>query len=368
MWEYIYDAVGVSTYFTRSVGLSGFDGLAIVNVYGGVLQQRWDSHAVYGRIFGGQDPSVNPSYWNFGLSAWEYPDPGSPNWEWRYLNEWHAGPDYYGARGINFLGYDGTVSADGMSWSSWDWMGTATGVFLTFRIVHPDPPGIVEWTAGATGFTVGPGGAARPDYLEGFELFYNDKYANAADPIKQFLSPGQASHMWVLHDDLFGHVTNYVNGITGIRLKFAGLVTFSGAVADAFSFEATPEQSSDSTFSAFVPPTAPTFVQDDSSGQTVVEITFADGEIKNRWLKTLFDGGQIAEAESVAFIIGNRVGDVDGNYRCLLNDAIAIRSKVSGTLVGISNAFDIDKNERVLLNEAIMARNAVSGVALPTLP
>jgi len=207
-----------------------------------------------------------------------------------------------------------------------------------------------------------------PAYLEGIELFYNGKFGNAPDPRKFFLGVGQPSQMARAGDELSGHVTNYVNGITGIRLKFATWVTFSGAVADAFSFEATPELSSDKTFSPFIPPTAPTFSQDDSSGKTVVEVTFANGEIKNRWLKTLFAGGQIGEVESAEFIIGNRLGDVDANYRCLLNDAIAIRSAVSGVLVGVSNAFDIDKNERVLLNEAIMARNAVSGVALPTLP
>ena len=124
----------------------------------------------------------------------------------------------------------------------------------------------------------------------------------------------------------------------------------------------------------------------------MVTIRFADGEIKNRWLKTIIDASQVVSAESgrnldgelpnpltlpsgdggaggnAEFIIGNRVGDVDANYYTLFNDAIDIRSRAGAALVGISNTYDIDKSGRVLLNDAILARNAVSGTALPALP
>jgi len=390
MWEYVYDVIGTADEFgvnhawTRYVDLEGFDGTQVVNQFymqsdrwdGVFLPQNWDSHCYQGDPFwsGWQDRTRHPSYWDFGTWQWILPNPGDPNWEWRYLNEWHGALEYIAVR----FYYPGVPDENGVHWESYRTPSGNTGLFMTFRIVHPAAPGAVEWSTynnyitgdddRVYGLITGPGGAQLPTYLEGVELFYNGKFGNAPDLRKQFMSPGQASHMSITHDDLFGNVSNYVNGITGIRLKFAGLVTFSGAVADAFSFEATPEQSSDSTFSPLVPPTAPTFVQDDSSGKTEVTITFVNGEIKNRWLKTLFDGDQIAELEDAAFIIGNRVGDIDTNYRCLLNDAISIRSQVSGALVGISNVFDIDKNERILLNEAIIARNAVSGIALPTLP
>jgi len=232
--------------------------------------------------------------------------------------------------------------------------------------------------------------AADPPRIEALELFYNGKYADAADPAKAFLAVGQASSMSVVGTDLFGNVTNNTQGITGLRVKFDAIVSFSGGVSAAFSFEATPEQSSSKVFAAFGPPTAPVFSVDNGSGKTVVTIRFTDGEIKRRWLKTIVDASQVSASGldldgeltnpltlpsgdgtaggNAEFIIGNRLGDVDANYRCLLNDAILIRTNVSGLLVGISNRFDIDKSERALLNDAILARNNVSGIALPILP
>jgi len=418
MWEYVYDAYGGGcdhyadppihgTWF-RSHDLFGFDGRLMVNRWtdDGQLwdgtgdsadykpKQNWtpESQGIPRPASGNIDLNRFPSYWTWSPFAWQSPDdikeinwytyeyeedarPAAPNMAWAMENTWH-GAEYYNG---NHLWRVSSVSENGIHFynnngytSGHDWM--SEGLSNTFRVVHPYAPGPITWQtyhqegATITGSTLGPVLSEGTAYLEGAELFYNGKFADAGDPLKVFLSPGLVSEMTRVGDDLVGHVTNYVNGITGIRLKFTSLVTFPGAVADAFSFEATPEQSSDKTFSALIPPTPPTFVQDDSSGKTVVTITFTDGEIKNRWLKTIIDASQIGEDEDAELIIGSRVGDVDGNYRCLLNDAITIRTEVSGALVGISNACDIDKNGRVLLNEAIMARNAVTGIALPALP
>jgi len=232
----------------------------------------------------------------------------------------------------------------------------------------------------------------EPPRIEALEVFYNGKYVDATDPCKAFLAVGEASQISRVGDDLHGNVTNYSQGITGIRVKFDMVVTFSGDVSDAFSYEATPEQSADKTFAAFTPPTLPICVVDDSTGKTVVTITFADGEIKNRWLKTIVDASQVTPADygsdldgelaspltlpsgdgaaggNAEFIIGNRVGDVDCNYYTLFNDAIGIRYRAGGASVGISNAYDIDKNGYILLNDAILTRNNVSGIRLPELP
>jgi len=228
-------------------------------------------------------------------------------------------------------------------------------------------------------------------HVEALELFYEGRFGSVVDPAKEFLAVGQACQMWLLADDLHGNVTNYLHGITGIRVTFDTVVTFSVDAAAAFSYEATPEQSGDKTFTAFTPPTAPSCTVDNGTGKTVITITFADGESKNRWLKAIIDASQVSAngmdldgelpspltlpsgngtaGGNAEFIIGHRFGDVDGNYRCLLNDAVLVRNRVSGTVVvGISNAYDVDKNERVLLNDAILTRSAVSGTALPTLP
>jgi len=237
----------------------------------------------------------------------------------------------------------------------------------------------------------------EPPRIETLGVFYEGRSGNVADPAKEFLAVGQASQMSLAGDDLHGNVTNYAQGITGIRVTFDQVVTFASDVSDAFSYEATPEQSSDKTFyeqgtPEFDPPTSPIYVVDDGTGRTVVTIIFMDGEIKNRWLKTIIDASQIVSALSdldldgelpspltlpsgdrtaggnAEFIIGNKIGDVDANYYTLFNDAIGIRSRAGAALVGISNAYDIDKSGRVLLNDAILTRNAVSGTALPALP
>jgi len=230
-----------------------------------------------------------------------------------------------------------------------------------------------------------------PPHVESLDLFYNGKFADATDPCKEFLAVGQESQMWRDEEDnLHGNVTNCAQGITGIRVTFDTVVSFLGDVSAAFSYEATPEQDASKTFTPLTPPTVPGYAVDDSSGKTVVTITFADGEIKNRWLKTTLDASQVSAngfdldgeltspltlpsgngmaGGNAAFIIGDRIGDADCNYRCLFNDAILIRHHADGLAAGISNAFDIDKNDQVLLNDAILTRSSASSIPLPALP
>ena len=173
-------------------------------------------------------------------------------------------------------------------------------------------------------------------------------------------------------------------------MTFDTVVAFATDAAAAFSYEATPELSASKVFAPFTPPTAPAYAVDDTSGKTIVAITFANGEIVNRWLKTVIDASQVtanslhldgelpppltlpsgdgAPGGDAVFITGNRVGDVDGSYRTLPNDTVIVRNAVSGAAVDITNPCDIDKSGRVLPNDTVLTRNAVSGTALPTLP
>jgi len=258
----------------------------------------------------------------------------------------------------------------------------------TFSSDFPTPGGFdTSYNGSGDAFVAKVGHAPQ---IEALELFYEGRFGNAADPAKEFLAVGEASQISVVGNDLHGNVTNYAQGITGIRVTFDRVVTFSVDAAAAFSYEATPEQDPSKVFSAFVPSPPPTYVVDDGTGKTVVTITFESGQIKNRWLKTIIDASQVSAnglnldgelpspltlpsgdgtaGGNAEFIIGSRIGDVDANYYTLFNDAIGIRSRAGAALVGISNAYDIDKSGRVLLNDAILTRNAVSGTALPALP
>ncbi len=212
-------------------------------------------------------------------------------------------------------------------------------------------------------------------------IFYRDKFNNATDHCKSFLAEGQESENFVLGGNLSGNVVNYVSGITGVKIVFNQEVNISNLYR-VLRFEATPANSRNTNFISF----SPSYSVEYFSGNRELRISFADGEIKNRWLKIIvnasevfsenlglegdvevplnFPSGNGEEGGDVVFIIGSKVGDVDGNYYTLPNDAVRARVNVGGSPVGICNAYDVDKNGYVLPNDAILVRNSVSGIPL----
>jgi len=195
MWEYVYDyyhAVGTTEAF---IELGGFDADAIVNLHdvndgaGAALHQRWDTHGAGGWFFWGGfwSKDIRPSYWNGGGGVnpsdfWELPVAAGcntcENAAYGYINEWHTPFEYtsnifYGDQpGLLYDADAGIAGNDAVRFATWNPAGPNQfgigGLGLTFRVVHPNAPGTVDWTTidliGTTieGTILGPASSASP--------------------------------------------------------------------------------------------------------------------------------------------------------------------------------------------------------------
>ncbi|MHC4561324.1 MAG: PEP-CTERM sorting domain-containing protein [Planctomycetota bacterium] len=165
MWEYVYDvagsidAGGQNHAWTKNVWLDGFDGTQIVNTWeadgtpgGTALQQNWCANAA------GVPKSFNPwigedrfpSIWkdtdgDFVRDSWVLPGPSQPNISWAMANLWHDGSEYLQGDSFWVLG---TVNDDGLMWTNTNnfvSFQNLSGLLMTFRVVHPEAPGVIEW-------------------------------------------------------------------------------------------------------------------------------------------------------------------------------------------------------------------------------
>ena len=148
-WEYVYDVYGNGGSWFTGMDLSGFDGEAIVNQFGpvgysgveGTLLQKWDYLA-----------ANNPASWDRYVYG-SYSDDGA-TWTlhgdvWSIDNPWHAPSEYVGI-GSYFIApsmlYPGQVSGTGCSFGSKvQTGGLLNGLIFTFRLVHPNAPGVVTF-------------------------------------------------------------------------------------------------------------------------------------------------------------------------------------------------------------------------------
>jgi hypothetical protein len=166
MWEYVYDLQGNGGSRLDSVTLTGFDASLIVNTNdSGALQQKWDwAAATNTGWWGGSNGSIS-----YDLATWTVADP-----VYEIDNTWHDPTDYWGfyhswfGPAPGFLG-TGSISATDLFFQARVNSGdTLDGLLLTFRIVHPDSPGDVDWSirsfaTGNSGTVIGPAAAAVRD-------------------------------------------------------------------------------------------------------------------------------------------------------------------------------------------------------------
>jgi len=191
MWEYVYDYYHAVGSWEKEIRLHGFEADAIANLHdvgdgnGTALHQRWDTHTAGGWPLwaGFWHKGIRPSYWSGVGADWALPGDagcaGCVNEAYGYINEWHSPFDYndqifYGVEpGILSDTNGGVVGNDAVTFSTYA-PGSPNqyyieGLGLTFRVVHPNAPGIVQWTANhsliepvdqsITGTIVGPGPA-----------------------------------------------------------------------------------------------------------------------------------------------------------------------------------------------------------------
>lgn len=220
-----------------------------------------------------------------------------------------------------------------------------------------------------------------PIHVANVELFYAGRLGNAPNPSRAFLAPGSTATQ--------DNITNYMRGITGIRVTFDTLVTFATTARDAFSFEWTTGTgtlfSSVTDAASMISATA-----SDVGGVTVVDIVIVNDHVRRRWLKVTIDAAQVTSGGvaldgeltgnplvlpsgdgtpggNSVFVIGNLSGDVDNDRKTTLTDIGLIRGQVNPFVtVPITNIFDVDKDGKVQLADVGAARVDVNPfVTLP---
>ena len=214
-----------------------------------------------------------------------------------------------------------------------------------------------------------------PPSVTGVDIFYAGRFADAADPSRHAMGQGASATA--------ANVTNNMQGITGIRVRFDRLVDFVGSPEAAFDFAWST--GTGTTFSAVTNlATNMTMSAADAGGFTEVTIVFADDYIVRRWLRITVDAAQVSSqgvsldgevagnpvampsgdgtpGGNVVLYVANMPGDVDGDRRTLLTDAGLVRENVNPFLpVPITNVYDVDKDGRVLLTDAGLTRAAVN--------
>ena len=212
--------------------------------------------------------------------------------------------------------------------------------------------------------------------IEQLDVFYDGKFSDAADTSKCFLAGGSTA--------VTKNITNYVNGITGIRVYFDHDVAFHDSPEDAFTFEWTTPPAG-TTFSAGPDSGVITITTELIDDNTVVTIVIDDDEVKRRWLKVTIaadkvtadgkdlngelendgdcvklDSGSGPAGGDAVFYLGNMPCDVDDDQKVMLADAGLVRLEVSEDPVPITNVYDVDKSGVVEMADANATRDAVN--------
>ena len=224
--------------------------------------------------------------------------------------------------------------------------------------------------------------AEKGPRIEQLDVFYDGKFSDNADTSKYFLADGSVSTN--------GNITNYVYGITGIRVFFDDEVDFANDPEDAFAFEWTT-----GTGKIFTPVSDPdekisvtTSVQND---KTVVKIVIDEDHVERRWLKVIIDADEVSAdgnaldgeldgnpvdlpsgngtaGGDAVFYHGNVPGDVDGDRKTTLDDWVAVLAEIEESEVPITNVYDVDKSSEVQQADADATRAHVNPfITLPVI-
>jgi uncharacterized protein YkwD len=207
--------------------------------------------------------------------------------------------------------------------------------------------------------------APATPYVAGRYVFYNNSAfdgnnpsANAADdgaiaPDKQALLPGVPAS--------FANYTSYSRGINGIMVDLGGLPAGATPQASDFTFKMGNSAAPGSWPAGPAP--ASFVVRSGPGGTTRVEITWADGAIRNTWLQVTV--GATATSGLTApdvFYFGNAVGESGDNGAVATvdtTDFLSTRSNLQTFLnpALMTNTFDYNRDGRVDATDQIITRN-----------
>ncbi len=166
MWEYVYDFYHAAGTWESHITLRGFEADLIANIHnehsGSGVWQYWD-RMTYGQPWGFQSSpwqkNYRPSFWSGSGFNWELPSEGAcvgcANEAYELINKWHHPFEYhsdvfYGWGPGSLVDYDaGIAGADAVRFEVWNPGApnqfSVSGLGITFRIVHPNAPGTVQW-------------------------------------------------------------------------------------------------------------------------------------------------------------------------------------------------------------------------------
>jgi hypothetical protein len=198
----------------------------------------------------------------------------------------------------------------------------------------------------------------------GASNFAQNGVSSAIDPSKQ-LAVEDASAKTLSYENLI----NTTRGINGLVFDLAN-VSLVGLNASDFVFQWSPqgafnEAANPQSSWGAAPNPSEILVSSNGTGSRVT-LSWPNNVIENRWLRTsVLANANTGLAATQVFYLGHLRGEVtgaqSGQYIVNNTDASAIASRVSGTLVPVSNIYDLDKNTRVL-NSDIGAMSASIGV------
>lgn len=269
---------------------------------------------------------------------------------------------------------------------------TADAVGVTNVSFLPDnPPAMTLLTVASDNSTISPNtfdsgvvtidAAVGGPHVAAVEVFYAGQFSDAPDPSRLPLATGVTATA--------SNITNYIHGITGLRIVFDTTVVFATTPAAALSFAWTT-----GTGTAFAPvtdaTTAVTVSASDVGGATVATITLVDDHVRKRWLRVTLDATQVTAGGvpldgelsgdpmlfpsgdgtaggNAVFHLGNQPGDVTQDRKTTLVDVFQVRAEVNPVLtVPIENVFDVNKSGKVTLVDVFVTRVDVNPVlALP---
>ena len=201
------------------------------------------------------------------------------------------------------------------------------------------------------------------------KIFYNNSKFdalsddNAIATNKIALLPGTTA--------TFANYTNYDKGINGIIIDIATLTNPTALSAADFSFKI----GNNNDVSAWITAPAPISVtvreNAGGNGSDRVVITWADGVIKNTWLKVeiLADANTGLSSPDV-FYFGNAIGESGNNTGNAVVDAqdesLALANKSGFSSAAITNAYDYNRDGRVTVADVLVARhNRTDGGGTP---
>ncbi len=240
-WEYVYDVYGDASAYVVGCGISGFDASAIVNQWtyswGGVtgtIAQQWEWLPANGQ---GMAEAFGSS--SYDGSTWTLH--GQP---WAIDNAWHT-PDEY-VKGASSMAvpqwiYPAVFAGDGQSVSFGVTLAAGnrvTGLMKTFRIVHPNEPGLIDyWVYSYYGDSQGSGTVTGPAPLtvrDGDFDADGDVDADDVDTLcanmgsLDLTTYDMNSDGVVDEDDMTFHVENYLDYDTDGDGVADGMGTFRG--------------------------------------------------------------------------------------------------------------------------------------------